>query len=289
MELQQEGKAGWVVAITATAAVGATVIANQCWQNKREISTTPVYKDLPIIESYLTDAEKVQFGELREQFGRFTDDIRRIQEKHKDKIGIRRGFHAKGHGCLKGRFQVLNDRPVNTRFGIFADGAPSEYPVWIRYSNARSVDDHDGEKDFKGLGIKVLGVTGDKLLKEKQYTTTQDFLLTNKPRATTSDAKVFMEFGRAASRGKAAILGFIARHPVAGWHLIQAQFKHASIGSLVNQTFWSGTPYQLGSRTVKYIVTSCDNTPREVPKDPNRDYLKEDVADLKADLERALG
>src|SRR5262245_22721886 len=65
------------------------------------------------------------------------------------------------HGVAHGTFVVAADLPEDLRVGVF--GQKSEYPAWVRFSG----DVQPGRPDLKGtagVGIKLFGVEGDKLL-----------------------------------------------------------------------------------------------------------------------------
>jgi hypothetical protein len=48
-----------------------------------------------------------------------------------------RDAHAKGHGCVRAEFRVLDDLPADLRVGLFA--RPRRYTALIRFSNGAGV------------------------------------------------------------------------------------------------------------------------------------------------------
>jgi len=51
----------------------------------------------------------------------------------------------------------------------------------VRFSNGDSIVSPTKDKDVRGLGIKLMGVDGFKVLPEQADADTQDFLLVNNP------------------------------------------------------------------------------------------------------------
>ena len=93
---------------------------------------------------------------------------------------VKRGEHSKGHGCIRGIFQVdpnLPDDPA-LRIGVFQNPG-QRFPVCIRFSNF-SVE-NDAKGDARGMGVKLLGVTGEKILEAEKEASTQDFLFVDLP------------------------------------------------------------------------------------------------------------
>ena len=89
-----------------------------------------------------------------------------------------RDAHAKSHGILKGELEVYPDMPEHLRQGIFATA--KRYPVIARLSTHPGELQSDRIPSQCGMAIKVLGVTGNKVLAEDAGHN-QDFLLVNSP------------------------------------------------------------------------------------------------------------
>src|SRR5437763_6705573 len=86
----------------------------------------------------------------------------------------RRAIHAKSHGCVKARFEVIDHRDPDLQHGIFK--SPAIYETIVRLSNGDGPPGPDTAKiPSLGFAIKVLGVSGQKLL-STQLEETQDFL-----------------------------------------------------------------------------------------------------------------
>jgi hypothetical protein len=100
---------------------------------------------------------------------------RKVFEKQRHAV---RDVHAKSHGILKGELEVYPDLPQHLRQGVFA--MPTRYPVIARLSTARGDLESDRIPSLYGMAIKVLGVTGKKVLPEDEGHN-QDLLLNNLP------------------------------------------------------------------------------------------------------------
>jgi hypothetical protein len=85
-----------------------------------------------------------------------------------------RDAHAKSHGILDGELTVYPDLPDELRQGLFA--TPATYPVIARLSTTAGAIRSDQIRGVHGLGIKVLGVDGPRILPD-DTATTQDFVL----------------------------------------------------------------------------------------------------------------
>ena len=108
----------------------------------------------------------------------------KIFDKHRHFL---RDAHAKSHGILKGELEVYPDLPQHLRQGISA--MPNRYPVIVRLSTAPGDLQSDRIPALYGMAIKVLGVTGNKVLSDDKGHN-QDILLVSYP---------VMPFGNVAS------------------------------------------------------------------------------------------
>src|SRR5438874_12813392 len=110
---------------------------------------------------------------------KFTDEIidviRRAIKNRMDKEHqpARRDAHAFDTGCVRAIFRV--DRTLDARLsqGAFVPGR--EYPAWVRFSNGNFIRTSPRSPDARGMAIKLMGVTGPKLVDDEKNT--QDFIL----------------------------------------------------------------------------------------------------------------
>lgn len=96
-------------------------------------------------------------------------------KKHKHAI---RDAHAKSHGVLRGELTIRADLPEHLRQGLFA--TPATYPVIARLSSTAGAIRSDQIHGVRAMAIKVLGVSGPRLLSD-DHGASQDFLLVNNP------------------------------------------------------------------------------------------------------------
>ncbi|BCM86225.1 catalase family protein [Methylobacterium indicum] len=116
--------------------------------------------------------------------------FRKIQETTlKDYGHAVRGVHAKSHGLLTGRLTVLPDLPPTLAQGLFA--APGSYDVVLRLSTNPGDILDDSVSTPRGLAVKVIGVSGERLPEAEGET--QDFVLANAPAFTAPDARAFLK------------------------------------------------------------------------------------------------
>src|SRR6185369_2739256 len=115
------------------------------------------------------------------------------------------------HGAAHGSFLVKEDLPEELRVGVF--GQKREYPVWVRFSS----DVQPGFPDLRGtvgIGIKLFGVSGRKIMAPEEDATTQDFVLQNYDVFFVDTAKDMCEFTCAALNGQYD--SYVKDHPVTG-------------------------------------------------------------------------
>jgi hypothetical protein len=159
--------------------------------------------------------------------------------------------HPKSHGLVWGEFKVEDDIPESLKVGIFSQ--PKTYPIWMRFSNASEAEKRgklksDLEPDIRALAIKLLNVEGKKVLDDEQET--QDFLLLNHPIFMVRDAQGFANLMK-ASVGQADPEELRSLEPT--FEVLKAITSKQVTNPLLIQ-YWSTTPYQLGSHSIKYSV-----------------------------------
>jgi hypothetical protein len=99
-----------------------------------------------------------------------------------------RSVHAKSHGHIKGRLIVSESIPDYLKQGMFA--ISGTYSVVMRFSTSPGDILDDDVSTPRGVGIKVIGVKGNRLLNDSAKT--QDFLMVNGPAFLKPDAKSFL-------------------------------------------------------------------------------------------------
>lgn len=179
--------------------------------------------------------------------------------------------HSKSHGLVWGEFIIENNIPESLQVGIFSQ--PKTYPIWVRFSNASEAEKRgklksDLEPDIRALAIKLLDVEGEKVLDDEKET--QDFLLINHPVFIVRDAQGFANLTK-ASIGQANAEELRSLEPT--FEVIKAIVSKQVTNPLLNQ-YWSTTPYQLGSNSIKFSVKPHhQDTSGSIPN--SETYLRE--------------
>lgn len=173
---------------------------------------------------------------------------------------VYRGQHAKSTGDVKARLIVDPDRPAETRFGIFESDRTFE--TIVRFSNGSGSMNPDANRDARGMAIKVLGVEGPRAFEESGDTDTQDFVMINFPVFPFRDARQYRKFmawrrffvGKLGSIGNAiAPLAFFIPWRFDQFAKIGVRLAGKSRSPLV-ESYFSMSPYRLGSRAIKFKV-----------------------------------
>ncbi len=181
------------------------------------------------------------------------------------------------HGAAHGSFVVNPDLPAELRVGVF--GQKGEYPAWVRFSS----DLQPGRPDFKGtvgIGIKLFGVEGRKIMEPDQDASTQDFIFQNHDVFFVDTAKDMCEFTCASLNGQ--FDEYVKEHPVTD-EILDAMEK--VVDTVLGTPYWSVLPSRFGEgRYVKYKLE-----PETVPPGSGEKPYTNDPFYLRGDLHRRLG
>ncbi len=100
-----------------------------------------------------------------------------------------RAVHAKGHGLLRARLEVLDGLPAEYAQGLFA--TPARYDTLVRLSSPPAEQLPDSVSTPRAMALKVLGVQGERVAgSEEQHS--QDFLMVNGPVFVSPGPKGFL-------------------------------------------------------------------------------------------------
>ena len=204
-----------------------------------------------------------------------------IKERYASQTLMKRDAHPHAHGCVRGGFRINSVTDPALRGGLFK--TPAEYKVWIRYSNGGTKPKADIEGDIRGMGIKLMGVPGEKIQTDEKLT--QDFLLISNPVLPAGEPAEYLALFRAALKGK-PMSYFFGGAPW-NWKLralgIVKDIRSLEVPGVHAIRYWSTVPYKLGAAAVKYSVRPCKKSQMKMPADPSRYYLREN---LKTALEK---
>lgn len=169
-------------------------------------------------------------------------DLVALQRRLMDPARPQRGQHAKGHGLVRGTFAVRADVPGDLRVGLFA--APAQFDCWVRFSSGFAADDR--QPDVHGAGVKVLHPAGehDLLLVDHEV-----FFAADVRRAVgvfSRHVELLMSGVSPEEHDRLLAADYPVEAP------LLAAFVRQADPSPLESRYFSGTPYALGGRAVKY-------------------------------------
>ena len=213
-----------------------------------------------IIES---DEEKIATA-ITERMKEFTkrEYINRVAE---------RAGNTKTYGVLRAEFRVLADIPSVFKKGVF--GEPNAYPAWIRFSGPGPLSPPDvADAGILSIGVKIMGVSGDKLLDDEQRT--HDFLGISCPTFTTPNTRENLKLQQEIY-AKTPVFYFLKPFDS---HLLDMAMQglYARMNrSPLEVQYWSCVPYLCGEGlAVKYSVRPTSNHKTKIPWNPPADWLR---------------
>jgi hypothetical protein len=184
-------------------------------------------------------------------------------------VVARRAIHAKSHGCLKARFEVIDHRDPQLQHGIFK--APAVYDAIVRLSNGDGPPGPDTAKiPSLGFAIKVLGVSAQKLL-STQIEDTQDFLFLNQPAYIAADVRDYKSLMQAIDGG----LLYQVLALIKNLKGLLYRLKSLPKDNPLNTNFWGVAPFRLGNIAVKYLIRPSQRAPISLPSPLVTNYLKD--------------
>lgn len=185
------------------------------------------------------------------------------EEKERRTRPVPRTIHPKQHGCLRGELLVERELPDAFQQGIFR---PSQsYKALVRFSNAKQRDDR--LPDGHGMGIKLVGVGGERLPGEQPEAQTQDFVLVDHPVFFAKDAAdlvpLIHDFRRLMIGGvtgkiRTVFKAMFSRDP--RFRLLRKMGAKRPDSPLEIQ-YWSTTPMKFGDGAAKISLLPQLNEP----------------------------
>ncbi|MBT9332114.1 catalase family protein [Paracidobacterium acidisoli] len=204
-----------------------------------------------------------------------TEEMKRFTvSEYTGRIAQRAG-NTKTYGVVRATFEVRPDVPDRFRHGFFA--APATYPAWIRFAGPGPLSPPDvADAGILSIGIKVMGVSGEKLLPDEQHT--QDFTGISCPTFTTPNTRENVTLQREVY-SRTPVFYFL--NPFDSHYLDAAmQSLYARMNrSPLEVSYWSCVPYLCGEgQAVKYSVrpTLAHKTP--IPFSPPDNWLRQSLA-----------
>lgn len=206
-------------------------------------------------EETITAEEPVQIARLVAQ------NLELLDERSQP---VRRGQHPKHHGCVRATLAIEDGLPSELSHGLFS--TPRDFSALVRFSNGAALDDRKG--DAHGMAIKLFDVSGEKLLEPCD---THDFVLLDHPvffiRNVTEYVALF-DAVLAAQKSRMQGLFFFLPRAWMERALVFMRFlstrphELAILKKLTSKrpecpldcSYWSTTPYKLGSNAVRWMV-----------------------------------
>lgn len=182
---------------------------------------------------------------------------------------VRRAVFLKQHGAAYGELVVEPGLPDDLRVGVFAG---DRYPAWVRFSSDTVPGNPDAGTTV-GVGLKLFGVPGEKLLEPDALT--QDFVFQNFDVFFVPNASAMCEFTYAGVV-RHDYGSYLDTHPTTK-KILAAMSQH--VGSVAAIEYWSGLPSSFGlDRYVKHkLEPVLDGPPPSPPADPSADYLADEL------------
>jgi hypothetical protein len=209
-----------------------------------------------------------------------------IADQQKENAGqdgtLMRGFHAKLHAGLMAEFQVLDNLPAYARFGVFSE--PRVFPAVVRFSNGTPKRQPDKRPEPRGIGIKLIGVPGDKLPPGNKDDVTQDFLATSHSvTSTVRNAGQFIAFIEAGR--KSGLMPVNLARAVGTREALRILFALvrtvalSRVRSLATEHYAGTAPIKLGPYAVKFTVQPPEGTEPPARRQQTDNFLRDELAD----------
>jgi len=222
---------------------------------------------LQICDEKLLPDEKEITGSIIKQMTMFT-------HKHYEHSFALRAGNTKTYGVVKGEFEILPNLAENLRQGVFR--YPKTYPAWVRFAGPGPLAPADmKDNGVLSIGIKLMGVEGEKLLDEKW---TQDFTGISAPTFTTPNIIENLKLQKQVYEGT-PLFYFINpfdSHLLDG--IMQGLFSRTQTSPLEVQ-YYSCVAYLFGEgKAVHYSIKPCSDEQTKIPRKPSANYLREAMA-----------
>jgi hypothetical protein len=189
--------------------------------------------------------------------------------------GFERGGNTKTHGIVRAEFIVHDGLPPQFRHGIFKE--PRTYRAWVRFSGPGPYVTPDiDDVGFMSISIKLMGVPGDKLMKDEEHT--QDMFGVSPPTFVTPDTRANAQLQRKSLKN-ASIFYFVNFHRPHLLDFIMQGLWIKTQSSPFEAPYFSCVPYLLGKeQAMQYSVWPKSNKKTPIPRLPLRppdDYLRQ--------------
>lgn len=222
-------------------------------------------------DEHLAIAEERPLPNEEEVAIQIADQMRAFLRRTYANRTAERAGNTKTYGVVRARFEVP-DLPAELRVGVFRE--PREYQAWVRFGGPGPlVVDDIIDNGILSIGIKLMGVEGEKLIDDERQT--QDFLGISSPTFTTPNAVENLKLQRRLYEG-APVLYFLNPFDNHLLDFIMQGLYSKAHGSPLELPYYSCTPILFGEgRAVQFTVRPRIRGETRVPRNPSPNYLRE--------------
>lgn len=163
-----------------------------------------------------------------------------------------RSAHGKGVADVRAVFEVLDNIPQECKVGLFE--RPGTYSAIVRFSNGAK--QNDSHRDIHGMAVKVLDVPMLTGPKGDDGISVQDFIMLDSPVFIMGSLRSYIPFNHWFLEANVSLkaklrLGLLVIKNLRWVRTLMRLALHKVVAPL-STSYWSTTPYQLGSHVVKY-------------------------------------
>jgi hypothetical protein len=242
------------------------------WLRPGLFSTAQWLQNRKRTDEGLAIAEEKELEDEEELTQQIIDEIKAFTRENWLPGSAQRFGNTKTFGVLRGRFEVLTGIPEHLRRGVFAE--PRTYPAWVRFSGPGPYAPPDLE-DFGqcSVGIKVMGVPGDKLLDDEQAT--QDLILVSPASFVTPNIRENAKLQQWV-RAKASLVYAVMPGDSHLLHLFMQLLYAPMHANPLEVQYYSNVPFLLGDgQAVEYSLKPVRRGDSRIPVRPGENYLRD--------------
>ncbi|MEO8862128.1 MAG: catalase family protein [Ginsengibacter sp.] len=192
----------------------------------------------------------------------------------------KRQIHPKMNGCVKAEFIIEKNLPVDLKVGLFKDD--KSFPAWIRFSNGNTKPLPDQKKDIRGFAIKIMNVSGEKIVESTIDGGNQDFIMMNTQNFVAKKLNHFYKILKVVTTPLKSgiffekIFNLLGNIPI----LIRAGKAKIFCNHPFEMFYYSTVPYKFGvdDKAVKYAVLPSKDNELEYTDKKNKDFLRANMA-----------
>lgn len=254
-----------LIALTALATQSAL-----CEQKKFDLARPPVANALYTEYAEPEEAANIERVKVAVQTA--------LQHRYANAPKTLRDTHAKTHGCVKANFTVNDNIPEKYKVGLFSK--PTTYKTWLRFANGRGGVEADSTGDTRSMSVKIMGVEGERLNGASEART-QDIVTQNAPVFFIRSIAQYADFFEHAAKGEQSVKLWFLNPLHLHETLTLKQMTSSFPSSLLEEKYWSGSAFQLGTPphhiAVKYVFSPCTKSSVKAPENLPATYYRDEL------------